>query len=146
MALAPLAREVRALPHAVYRLFDGADDLLYVGMSYDPELRWKSLAATKPWWPKVERKTVEWVGDFPTTRDVEASAIKDERPRYNFQHNLGRPPLRPFKVSISVDDDTLAAFAQACAMEGVSQAKVVQRLIEERAAEWLGSQLDSQAP
>ena len=139
------ADEHRRLPHAVYRLYDTAGDLLYVGMSHDPELRWKSLASTKPWWPKVARKTVEWVGDFPATRDVEASAIKDERPRYNFQHNLGRPPLRPFKVSISVDDETLAAFAQSCAANGTSQAKAIQLFIEQCAAEYRGQRPDPQA-
>ncbi|MGY5033279.1 GIY-YIG nuclease family protein [Streptomyces sp. 900116325] len=40
---------------AVYRLYDAADALLYVGSAYDPEERCKAHH-DKPWWPKVTRR------------------------------------------------------------------------------------------
>jgi hypothetical protein len=35
---------------ALYRLFDAADDLLYIGVSYDPRDRGYQHVMTKTWW------------------------------------------------------------------------------------------------
>jgi DNA-binding transcriptional regulator YhcF (GntR family)/predicted GIY-YIG superfamily endonuclease len=70
---------------ALYRLYDSADQLLYIGIAKNPKARWRGHAssASATWWPRVERKEVEW---FPT-REVadaaETAAINTERPLYN---------------------------------------------------------------
>lgn len=68
---------------AVYRLYNDADELLYVGMGVNPEGRFKFHAKFKPWWPEVARRDIRWAPDRPTALREEAEAIASEHPRYN---------------------------------------------------------------
>jgi prevent-host-death family protein len=70
-------------PTALYRLFDAAGRLLYVGIACDPEQRFKSHASTAPWWPLVERKEIEWRPNRSAAELDETHAIKAEGPLYN---------------------------------------------------------------
>lgn len=69
-------------PAAVYRLFDEARTLLYIGSAYDPEERCKDHRG-QPWWSDVVRRTDEL---HPSRQDAylaEMEAIARERPRHN---------------------------------------------------------------
>ncbi|WP_435112379.1 GIY-YIG nuclease family protein [Nocardiopsis synnemataformans] len=71
---------------AVYRLYSQDDELLYVGLSCNPEGRWKQHESDRPWWSGVARKEVSW---YPTRGDAEAAeraAIQQEKPAYNSSH------------------------------------------------------------
>lgn len=71
---------------ALYRLYDAEDVLLYVGISADPEGRWKqhSASATSAgWWPQVARKEVRWFPTREAADEAETAAISDERPLHN---------------------------------------------------------------
>lgn len=68
---------------ALYRLFDAADQLLYVGISTQPETRWTQHAADKPWWPLVQHRKVEWHPDREAAETAERAAISTEEPLYN---------------------------------------------------------------
>jgi antitoxin (DNA-binding transcriptional repressor) of toxin-antitoxin stability system/predicted GIY-YIG superfamily endonuclease len=68
---------------AVYRLYDSADQLLYIGLGSIPEARWRSHSREKAWWPHVARKTVEWYDSFPEAARAEHDAIQTEHPRHN---------------------------------------------------------------
>lgn len=74
---------------ALYRLFDDADVLLYVGIAEDPRERWNQHASDKPWWPEVTRRDVEWVPNRADAERAEREAIISEKPRYNSQHAIG---------------------------------------------------------
>jgi GIY-YIG catalytic domain-containing protein len=76
---------------ALYRIYDTAGDLLYVGISKDFGYRWKQHAKAQPWWPEVQRQTVEWHPDRPTAAASEVAAIEAEKPRYNITHAVIRP-------------------------------------------------------
>lgn len=67
---------------AVYRLFDAAGALLYVGASCNPQSRIPSHK-DKPWWQEVADTSVEWFADRVNALRHEAAAIADESPRYN---------------------------------------------------------------
>lgn len=67
---------------AVYRLFNQAGELLYVGASWNPKARIPSHQ-DKPWWPQVAKSTIEWHPDRATALHFEASAIVEEHPLYN---------------------------------------------------------------
>jgi predicted GIY-YIG superfamily endonuclease len=54
---------------AVYRLFDQAGQLLYVGMGRNPMNRWSSHADQHAWWPQVTAFAVVW---HPTRSDAAA--------------------------------------------------------------------------
>jgi len=66
----------------VYRLYDRAGRLLYVGITANVRTRLKAHEK-KPWWPQVHRHTIH---EHPTRAyalAAEALAILEEAPRYN---------------------------------------------------------------
>lgn len=79
---------------ALYRLYDAGDQLLYVGITRNPERRWSmhSYTAARTWWPKVARKAIEWHPSREAAAAAELVAISTEAPAFNV---AGTPsPLR----------------------------------------------------
>jgi hypothetical protein len=72
---------------ALYRFYDEAGVLLYVGISGDPALRKYQHSQDKQWWHEVFDTTVEWFDNRRVALTREQSAIKREKPRYNVIHN-----------------------------------------------------------
>jgi hypothetical protein len=68
---------------AVYRLYDEAERLLYVGMSRNPMQRWSWHAEYHPWWPDVATYEVHWYGSRKEAAAVELEAIKDGQALHN---------------------------------------------------------------
>jgi len=67
---------------AVYRLYADDGALLYIGSAYDPEERCKAHQGAK-WWPKVARRTVEWLPHRGRAYAEEMKAIATEGARHN---------------------------------------------------------------
>ncbi|THA82748.1 GIY-YIG nuclease family protein [Streptomyces sp. A0592] len=70
-------------PTSVYRLYDAAGYLLYIGASNDPTRRWREHRKEMFWWREVDRHERQW---FPTEREADAAeraAIFIEQPRCN---------------------------------------------------------------
>lgn len=76
---------------AVYRFFDVDDDLLYVGMTNNPERRFLEHVESKVWWYEVDHFEVEWFDNRFLAEDAEVVAIWQEQPRYNIDRRLPRP-------------------------------------------------------
>jgi hypothetical protein len=76
---------------AVYRLYGAGGELLYVGISKSFGARWEQHAYMQPWWPEVQRQTVEWHPDRQRALTAEEAAIRSEGPRHNILHNPRRP-------------------------------------------------------
>lgn len=76
-------------PTDVYRLYDHAGRLLYIGITNSVYHRMNQHADDKRWWPEVDEERTEIVR-YPT-RDqalrAEEYAIKRELPRYNKVHH-----------------------------------------------------------
>lgn len=68
--------------HAVYRMFDPAGRLLYIGMTGDAGQRFADHAA-KRWFPQVEMIKLEWFQTKAAAQVAEQRAIQSERPRHN---------------------------------------------------------------
>lgn len=68
---------------ALYRFYDAAGRLLYVGITGDPADRWARHAAEKAWWPNVARHTVQWLPSRKDALAAEAAAIVAEAPLHN---------------------------------------------------------------
>lgn len=75
---------------AIYRLYDRADVLLYVGISTQPSERLKQHAGDKLWWHHVARREIAWLDSRAEALSAEAAAMENERPLYNGYHHLGR--------------------------------------------------------
>ena len=68
---------------ALYRLYDDAGVLLYVGITDDLCGRMRGHETTQPWWPQVRRKTVAWYDERDEADLAETMAIAAERPLHN---------------------------------------------------------------
>jgi hypothetical protein len=79
--------QLTSRPAAVYRLYDGAGALLYIGSAYDPDHRCKSHRK-QPWWPEVARRTEEWHPSRGHAYSAELKAVAVERSKYN---EMGTP-------------------------------------------------------
>jgi predicted GIY-YIG superfamily endonuclease len=75
---------------AVYRLYDAAGQLLYVGVAFDFNKRFKQHATHKTWWPQVARKEVIWFADRLSALTEEAGAIATEGPLHNARRGQSR--------------------------------------------------------
>jgi predicted GIY-YIG superfamily endonuclease len=83
-----ISDKVLAAPHFVYRLFDAAGALLYVGCTHDPKKRLRSHARKQPWWPEVARVDHSHPMPLGAARRLESIAINAENPRYNVAGRL----------------------------------------------------------
>jgi predicted GIY-YIG superfamily endonuclease len=68
---------------ALYRLYDDAGQLLYIGITRNPKWRWHKHASHSPWWPQVQRREIVWHDSRPQARAAEIEAIGTERPAHN---------------------------------------------------------------
>lgn len=73
---------------ALYRLYDQSGRLLYVGISKDPDQRWKEHKQLSPWNREVSRGEVEWFTSRSAASVAEVAAIKSERPAHNGRDNF----------------------------------------------------------
>lgn len=92
---------LRDQPHGVYRLYDTAGDLLYVGMSINPAVRILSHCI-RDWYREIDktRTRIEEFGDFDEAHRAEIQAIRSEVPRHNRERYVrghGKP-MRPLNI------------------------------------------------
>ncbi|WP_327335899.1 GntR family transcriptional regulator [Streptomyces sp. NBC_01324] len=97
---------------ALYRLYDEAGALLYVGITNDPDFRWKAhLYSNKVWPRQVARHEIEWHESRAAAVRVEIEAIKAERPRHNGKHNYDDAPFDPTSWSMAAAPRKVTAVA-----------------------------------
>jgi hypothetical protein len=68
---------------AVYRFYDAADGLLYLGITHDVDGRWGTHERTQPWWLDVARRELTWCGTRAEAEKIESTATAMEKPRYD---------------------------------------------------------------
>jgi predicted GIY-YIG superfamily endonuclease len=68
---------------ALYRLFDSAGALLYVGITGNPENRLRAHRKDKEWWPEVDGISIEWFESRHKASQAETQAIATESARHN---------------------------------------------------------------
>lgn len=79
---------------ALYRHFDAAHSLLYIGISLSAVQRLKQHMGDKEWAGDIAAVTVEHFDTREDALDAERKAIQNEKPRWNIAHNKrGRPNL-----------------------------------------------------
>lgn len=74
----PLLRE-----HFVYRAFNAAGELLYVGCTKTLEGRRRDHQMDRRWYSKARTYTIAGPYNYETARDIERTAIRTEGPLYN---------------------------------------------------------------
>lgn len=97
--MARRAPEGRLRPHYVYRCYDSADRLLYVGCSSCPPLRLEGHRLNAWWWPDVATVRNLVFPDRDTALAKERRAIYEEKPRCNVRGRwYRRDPRDDWKV------------------------------------------------
>jgi hypothetical protein len=71
------------LPHMVYRLFDKAGTLLYVGCSHRVFSRLEAHISKQPWRYDLATVQVTWFDNWPLAAAAEQEIINAEKPKYN---------------------------------------------------------------
>ena len=94
-------------PTALYRLYDGENALLYVGIALAPAARMAKHAETQPWWPEVAGRTMTWYSTRMDAAVAEVAAIKAEKPRYNKKTTLANTRIGKKRGTV---DDLIAAY------------------------------------
>lgn len=89
---------------ALYRHFDAAGVLLYVGISLSAVQR-LAQHRDKPWFRQIARVDVEWFDDRGQAERAEVAAIRRERPAHNVRHATGLPVPAPGRVAFGVRHD-----------------------------------------
>src|SRR5690348_14832319 len=83
IAIDPVPQDDTAkCPTALYRFFDAAGLLLYVGITSDPFGRFDNHCRTKPW-RLVARIEIRWFDSRAAAETAEVAAIRDEWPAWN---------------------------------------------------------------
>lgn len=82
-------------PHALYRFYDHAGRLLYIGITSALSARLSNHGDTKPWWVDVANITVSHYVNRDEVLAAERAAIISERPLWNVKHNTGSSPKSP---------------------------------------------------
>ena len=72
----------------VYRIYDNANRLLYVGATTMPFGRLEPHKATTTWFYQASHIELAWFDTLQMAREAEYHAIRDERPFYNIQYNV----------------------------------------------------------
>lgn len=118
---------------AIYRLYDKTGQLLYIGISHKPDVRWGQHSEEKEWWPEVDRRDVEWLATRASAERAELAAITAEKPLHNKAGTIattvnsvgGKTPTRPIRVGLPL----WAAFGNATAEQGSDRSATLRAFI-----------------
>ena len=80
-------------PTALYRFYDGEDQLIYVGISNSVLRRLAQHSETKVWFGTCSRVTLEHFPDRAAALAAERKAVADENPRENIRLRARRATL-----------------------------------------------------
>ncbi|MDX3277869.1 GIY-YIG nuclease family protein [Streptomyces scabiei] len=127
-------------PTALYRLHNTGGTLLYIGVTDNPDRRFQQHRDTKPWWPQVAEKAIEWHPSRDRALAEEATAIKAETPVYNIDRNPAAPSYHWPPTGMPTDRvDTIERVASTLP---ASEAEGIRRAAFE---EFTRAQLDERA-
>lgn len=81
---------------ALYRYYGGGE-LLYIGISNDPDFRWKGhlYRDSREWARLATRRVDQWFKTRGEAEAAEVAAIQAERPRFNGTHNFEQAWFSP---------------------------------------------------
>ena len=77
--------------HVLYRMYDAAGALLYIGITLNIANRLSAHQGEKPWWSDVANIKLEHFADRMAVLTAERTAIMEEAPAYNIHWRRGAP-------------------------------------------------------
>jgi predicted GIY-YIG superfamily endonuclease len=83
------ARRSKTRPNILYS-FKGRDgELLYIGITVDPPMRFRQHRSVKSWWDQVSDIHLEHFDSRSELLEAERAAIEAESPKYNIAYGNG---------------------------------------------------------
>lgn len=125
-------------PHVLYRMYDAARQLLYVGLTTNIEDRIADHRGAKYWWARVATIELERFASRPAVEKAERAAIKTERPLFNVRHGYRAPERITSMTSgigqmrhrnVRMDDETWMAASRIAQLRGERISDVVRNLV-----------------
>lgn len=86
---------------SLYRYYDFAGVLLYVGITKDPAMRDAQHAKSSPWHALTSRRSVEWFDGRAEADAAERNAIRDEAPLFNTMHSTTETRRRAMEYLVT---------------------------------------------
>lgn len=123
-------------PHSLYRFFDSAGQLLYIGVSVNPLQRWDDHRLHKPWWTEVSSVTLHHYPTRPDVLQAERAAIRTEKPLHNVVHQepLSSRPSEAggdLNASLRIRGSVMDRVHAGASRERRSRSQMIRILIEE---------------
>lgn len=85
----PKVQDLSSAPYWLYRCYDNADRLVYVGVTHDAHARLRSHSYRSWWAADVEYVELEEIQGKAAALAAEKAAVHTEYPRWNIQHRRG---------------------------------------------------------
>lgn len=104
---------------AVYRLYDAAGALLYVGISKHPEERFVEHEQLKFWWHEVVEKKITWYPTRGAAVAAEDKAIVTEDPRHDRTWRMSGSIARKQGVTRVIEKDPEEARVVSALQEAI---------------------------
>ena len=79
----------------LYRMYGNNNELLYVGITGDPDARLKAHQRNSAWYPMMRSARHERFDTLEMALAAEKQVIKVERPLYNKTHSTRQPDSTP---------------------------------------------------
>lgn len=117
----------------LYRFYDAADVLLYVGITHDPRQRFYDHRA-RPWWAATSNIRLE---RYPTRSEAiqaEDVAIRSEDPIFNRAGSLRPGPQTKGRAVVLLRSDLHAQLKRMAAEEGRTMTSIFEEIIRDRLA------------
>lgn len=73
-------------PCCLYRFFDDAGAVIYVGITHDPATRMRAHYGKQPWAGEIARSELAWHPNKAAAQCAERAAVEQFNPRYNVVH------------------------------------------------------------
>lgn len=102
-------------PTFLYRFYDRDGVLLYVGITFNPSIRWHHHKGKKGWWSDVERIEATRYPNRHQAEAEEVRVIQEESPLYNIIHAVRPDPQEDFTSELDEAIDALEQQARRSA-------------------------------
>lgn len=99
--------DCRPQPTSVYRYYDEADRLIYVGITVRGIRRQTEHNGHANWWQFVARQDVEHLASRGEARHLEEQLIRQHRPPFNTQHNDLHELIRAAYMAVRIAEQQL---------------------------------------
>ena len=94
-----MPRPATDAPTCVYYCWAG-DELLYIGTSRNPMVRYRHHGYGSRWWPRVDAVDIEWFDTRGEAEAIERAAIERYRPTHNSRWHFDDYGPRPKRTEV----------------------------------------------